>query len=449
MKQLIFTILFLLSFNFLFAQSKNVIDEVIWIVGDEAILLSEVEEQRLHAQYERTPIIGDPYCVIPEQIAIQKLYLHQAELDSITVNESAVLNQVENQISYYISQIGSREKVEEYFNKNIVEIRDELRDVVRNRAIIQQMQEKLVGDINSTPAEVRRFFNQMPADSIPMVPAQVELQVISMQPPIPQEETDRVKDRLREFTERINADNSQFSVLARMYSEDPGSAIRGGELDFYGRAELDPEYAAVAFSLQDPTRVSRIVESEFGFHIIQLMEKRGERIKTRHILLKPRVSQEDRNKATHRLDSVANLIRNSKMTFEQGVVYFSQDKNSAMNAGLMMNERTRTSKFEYQDLPPEIAKIVYSMKVGEISTPFSMMNQQTNKEEIVIVKLKSKIENHKANLTDDYQMLRMYYENKKAEELLEEWIRKKQKETYISIDPDWQNCEFQYDGWIK
>jgi peptidyl-prolyl cis-trans isomerase SurA len=311
------------------------------------------------------------------------------------------------------------------------------------------MQGKLVAGISSTPAEVRRFYNQLQQDSVMMVPAQVELQIISMRPPIPQEEIDRVKDRLREFTERINKDNSQFSVLARMYSEDTGSAMRGGELDFYGRAELDPEYAAVAFTLQDPTRVSRIVESEFGFHIIQLMEKRGERIKTRHILLKPKVSQADRNKAVSRLDSIATQIRSEKITFEQGVMHFSQDKNSVMNAGLMMNEQTRTSKFEYQHLPPEIAKVVYSMKIGEISAPFSMVNQQTNKEEIVIVKLKSKVDAHRANLTDDYQLLRAYYENKKSEELLDNWVRKKQKETYISIIPDWQNCEFQYDGWIK
>ena len=302
-----------------FAQS-NIIDEVIWIVGDEAIFRSEVEEQRLRAQYEGVSFEGDPYCIIPEQIAIQKLFLHQAELDSIEVSEGQVMNQVEMQLNYYIAQIGSKEKMEEYFGKNTVELREELRDVVRNQMIIQQMQQTLIGDIKATPADVRRFYNELSADSIPTVPAQVELQIISVEPPVPQEEINRVKERLREFSDRINSGEADFSVLARLYSEDTESAKRGGELDFMGRGQLVPEYAAVAFNLQDPKKVSRIVETEFGFHIIQLMEKRGDRIKTRHILLKPRVSLDDEMKAVHSLDSVANLIRTGKMTFEQAVV---------------------------------------------------------------------------------------------------------------------------------
>ncbi len=417
-------------------------------MGDEAIFRSEVEEQRLRAQYEGVSFEGDPYCIIPEQIAIQKLFLHQAELDSVEVGEGQVMSRVEMQLSYYISQIGSKEKMEEYFGKNTVELREELRDVVRNQMIIQQMQQNLIGDIKATPADVRRFYNSLPADSIPTVPAQVELQVISIEPPVPQEEINRVKERLREFSDRINSGSADFSVLARLYSEDTESAKRGGELDFMGRGQLVPEYAAVAFNLQDPNRVSRIVETEFGFHIIQLMEKRGDRIKTRHILLKPRVSVDDRNKAIHSLDSVANLIRTGKMTFEQGVVYYSQDKNTALNAGLMLNEKSGTSKFEYQDLPAEVAKVVYGMNVGEISAPFTMINSN-NKEVVAIVKVKSKVDTHKANLTDDYQMLKSYYESRKGDDFIKEWIKKKQKETYINIDPAWSNCEFQYPGWVK
>lgn len=430
-----------------FAQS-NIIDEVIWIVGDEAIFRSEVEEQRLRAQYEGVSFEGDPYCIIPEQIAIQKLFLHQAELDSIEVSEGQVMNQVEMQLNYYIAQIGSKEKMEEYFGKNTVELREELRDVVRNQMIIQQMQQTLIGDIKATPADVRRFYNELSADSIPTVPAQVELQIISVEPPVPQEEINRVKERLREFSDRINSGEADFSVLARLYSEDTESAKRGGELDFMGRGQLVPEYAAVAFNLQDPKKVSRIVETEFGFHIIQLMEKRGDRIKTRHILLKPRVSLDDEMKAVHSLDSVANLIRTGKMTFEQAVVYYSQDKNTALNAGLMLNERSGTSKFEYQDLPAEVAKVVYGMNVGEISEPFTMINSN-NKEVVAIVKVKSKVDTHKANLTDDYQMLKSYYESKRGDDFIKNWITKKQKETYINIDPAWSNCEFRYPGWIK
>jgi peptidyl-prolyl cis-trans isomerase SurA len=444
---------FLMSLLTLFSvqlkSQTNIIDEVIWIVGDEAILRSEVEEQRIRAQYEGTPIQGDPYCVIPEEIAIQKLFLHQAQLDSIQVNESSVLNQVENRLNYFISHIGSKEKMEEYFGKNTTALREDLRVLFRDQMIIQQMQQKLVSHIKSTPADVRRFFNKLPSDSIPTVPAQVELQIISFQPTVPESEINRVKERLRDFTERVQSGNTDFSLLARLYSEDPESAKRGGELGFFGKGIMAPEFTAAAFNLTDPKKVSRIVETEFGFHIIQLIEKRGDRINCRHILLKPRISVDDKNKAIHKLDSVTNLIRSNKMTFEQAVVYFSQDKNTAMNAGLMLNERNGTSKFEYQDLPQEVAKVVYSMNVGEISKPFSMINPSNNKEVVAVVKVKSKTETHKANLTDDYQMLKNYYESMEKEKFLTNWIARKQKETYISIDPAWQKCEFKYPGWIK
>jgi len=440
-------ILLLLSHN-VFSQ-KNIIDEVIWIVGDESILRSEVEEQRLRAQYEGTPIQGDPYCTIPEQIAINKLFLHQAVLDSIEVGESNVMNQVENRLNFFISQIGSKEKMEEYFGKKTIDLREDLRNNIREQMIIQQMQQKLVGDIKSTPADVRRFFNTLPADSVPNVPAQVELQIISFEPAVPIEETNRIKERLRDFTERVNKGTTDFSVLARLYSEDTESAKRGGELGFMGRGQLVPEFASVAFNLTDPKKVSRVVQSEFGYHIIQLIEKRGDRLNCRHILLKPRISLNDKNKAIQKLDSVSDLIRNGKTTFEQAVIYFSQDKNTAMNAGLMLNQKSGTSKFEYQDLPQEVAKVVYNMNVGEISKPFSMISPTTNKEVVAVVKVKSKIANHKANLIDDYQMLKGYYEGIKKEEFIKNWIVKKQKETYISIDPAWQNCEFQHPGWVK
>ena len=450
MKKIIFALLLLLSIAPIkMLAQKNIVDEVIWVVGDESILKSEVEEQRLRAEYEKTPLQGDPYCVIPEQMAIQKLFLHQAAIDSITVNESAVNNQVESQLNYYVSQIGSKEKVEEYFRKPTSELREDLRDMIRNQQLIQQMRSKLVEKIKSTPADVRRFFNKIPADSVPTVPAQVELQIVSFEPPVPIEESTRIKDRLRDFTERVTSGTTDFSVLARIYSEDTESAKRGGELGFMGRGQLVPEFATVAFNLLDPKKVSRVVQTEFGYHIIQLIEKRGDKINCRHILLKPRVSIEEKTKAIHNLDSISNLIRDGKVTFEQAVMAYSQDKNTALNAGLMLNEKTGTSKFEYQDLIPDVAKIVYDKKVGEISAPFAMISPTTNKEVVAVVKIKSKVESHKANLTDDYQMLRALYEEKEKQDFITNWIVKKQKETYISIDPAWVNCKFQYPGWIK
>ena len=428
---------------------KNVIDEVIWIVGDEVILRSDVEKQRLQALASGTRIQGDPYCVIPEQIAIQKLFLHQASLDSVVVSESSIMGEVEYRLNQIISEIGSKEQVETYYHKSINAIREELRDMSRNQGIISEMQKKLVGKIQLTPGDVRRYFKDMTKDSIPEVPAQVELQVISYEPPVPPEEISRVKEVLRDYTDRVNSGKSDFSVLARLYSEDTESAKRGGELGFFGKGVMAPEFTAVAFSLTDPKKVSRIVQTEFGFHIIQLLEKRGDRINCRHILLKPKVTYSDRESGLHKLDSIASLIRENKITFEQGVLAYSQDKNTFMTAGLMLNPKVGSSKFEFQDLPPEIAKVAYNMNVGEVSKPFSMINKTTNKEVVAVVKLKSKVSNHTANLTDDYQMLKGYFEGMKKNEFLKNWIAKKQKETYISIDPAWQNCEFVYPGWVK
>ncbi len=429
-------------------KADNVIDEVIWIVGEEAILRSEVEEERLRAQYEGQQIAGDPYCVIPEQLAVQKLFLHQAELDTIEASESSVNMQVEMRMNYYMSQIGSKEKMEEYFRKSASEMREEMTTAVRNQMIIQQMQSQLTQNIKSTPAEIRRYYNSLPEDSIPMVAAQVEVQIISFEPPVPLEETDRVKGRLREFTDRVNSGKADFSMLARLYSEDTESAKRGGELGFVGKGQLVPEFADVAFNLTDPKRVSRIVETEYGYHIIQLIEKKGERINCRHILLKPRVSYDDERKALTRLDSIANLIRTDSLTFEQAVILYSTDKSSVMNGGTMTNENTLTSKFEYQDLPAEIARQIYDLEVGQVSDAFTIMDKMKNKEVCAIVRVKSKTGVHRANLTDDYQVIRGMLENKLKEDFIKNWIAKKQKETYIWIKEGWQGCDFQYPGWI-
>lgn len=426
----------------------NVIDEVIWIVGDDAILRSEVEEERLRAQYEGQQITGDPYCVIPEQIAIQKLFLHQAELDSIAANESSVSHQVDMRINYYISQIGSKEKMEEYFRKTTSEIREEMMTTIRNQMVIQQMQQKLTEHIKPTPSEIRRYYSTLPQDSIPMIPAQVEVQILSFEPIVPVEEIERVKSKLREFTERINSGQADFAMLARLYSEDTESAKRGGELGLVGRGQLVSEFADVAFNLNDPKRVSRIVQTEYGYHIIQLIEKKGDRINCRHILLRPRVSATDKVNSISRLDSIAKEIRDGKISFEQAILRYSEDKNTVMNAGLMTNPNTGSSRFEYQDLDPEIARQIYSMQEGDVSAPFVMMDRQRNKEVCAIVKLRKKTDTHKANIVDDFQVIKGMLEQKKAAEFIHNWILQKQQTTFIQIDPKWAGCDFEYPGWI-
>lgn len=430
----------------------NVIDEVVWVVGDEAILKSDVESERLNAQYEGRKFDGDPYCIIPEQLAVQKLFLHQAAIDSIEVSEQEVIGQVERRTNWLIEQVGgSKEKLEEYYNKTSTQIREMLRENIRDGLTVQKMQQHIVGEIKITPAEVRRYFKDLPQDSIPFVPTQVEVQIVTLEPKIPLEEVERVKKTLRDYTDGINSGKMSFATYARFYSEDPGTARRGGELGFMGKGELVPEYANVAFNLQDPNKVSKIVETEFGFHIIQLIEKLGDRINTRHILLKPKVEEKDLEAALVRLDSIADDIRNQKFTFDDAATYISQDKDTKNNHGLMANKNTGTARFEMQDLAQvsqEVAKMVENMNVGEISRAFTMINDK-GKEVCAIVKLKSRINGHKATISEDYQRLKAIVMEKRSEDKLEKWIKEKQKHTYVRINEKWQKCDFKYPGWIK
>lgn len=430
-------------------KANNIIEEVVWVVGDEPIYRSEVETQIRQMQYDGVNIEGDPYCVIPEMIAVQKLYLHQAKLDTIIVPESAVNQEVDMRINYFIDQLGSKEKVEEYFRKPINAIRDELSEYVRNNNIVQEVQHSLVSNVKVTPTEVRKFYSTLPKDSLPTIPMQVEVQVISIYPQIPQQEIDNVKAQLRDYSEQVNSGEREFSTLAILHSEDPGSAMRGGELGFVSKGTLAPEFAAVAFNLSDPTKVSKIVETEFGYHIIQLIEKRGDQINCRHILLRPRVSQNDINDAVHQLDSVRTDILNGEFDFEKAALYVSQDKNTRFNEGLMSNSNTGSTRFEMKDLPQDIAKAVAGMEVGDISQPIVTIDVETNKEVVMIVKLRSRREAHTADLANDYQVICNMLEDKKRSEILQEWVYKKQQETYVRIKEEWRDCDFKYDGWIK
>ncbi len=438
----------------LFSQSANhVIDEVIWVVGDEAILRSDVETARLEFGAN---ISGNPYCVIPEQLAIQKLFLHQAQLDSVDIPASNVSANVEERLNQLIMRAGSKEKLEEYYHKTMTQLREMLFESTKEQYTVQKVRENLTSDIKVTPAEVRRYFKDVPQDSLPWIPAQVEVQIITMQPRIPQEEIDRVKDELREYTERVNSGESSFSTLAILYSEDPGTARYGGELDYTGKGELDPAFANVAFSLTDPKKISKVVESEYGYHIIQLIDKRGDKVKIRHILRKPRLDQADIDVAIARLDTVAEDLRKEKFTFDEAATYLSDDKDTRKNKGLMTNtkydqstgEQTRTSRFQLQDLPQEIAKVVSTMNTGEISEPFMMINNK-GKEVCAIVKLKAHIKAHRATMAEDFQILKDVVLAKRKEEKIKEWIKEKQQATYIRINEEWRNCEFEYPGWIK
>ena len=429
---------------------KSIVDEVIWVVGDEAILKSDVEEARLQAEQEGAKWNGDPDCVIPEQIAVQKLFLHQAAIDSIEVTESEIMQEVEAQISYWTQMVGSKEKLEEYKKQSIAQMRNELHDTMRDRKMAEEMRKELVKDIAVTPAEVRRFFKDLPEDSIPYVATEVEVQIITQTPKIEQEEINRVKDQLREFTDRVTKGETQFSTLARLYSEDPGSARQGGELGYTGRGTLDPAFANVAFNLTSPNRVSKIVESEFGFHIIQLIDKRGDKINCRHILLKPVVSDSSVNKSLARLDSIRNDILAEKFTFDEGASYISDDKDTRNNKGLMANvkDMSRTSRFKMDELPPEVARAIDTLKIGGISAPFQMINAR-GKTVCAIAKLKNRVEGHKATITEDFQVMKAVVENKRRMEKLHQWVCDKIKATYVRINERYKDCKFEYQGWVR
>ena len=429
------------------SAQNNVAEEVAWVVGDEPIYKSEIEEQYQQALYERADIDGNPYCVIPERMAIEKLFLHQAKIDTVEVQNSMVQQAVDARINYFIANLGSKEKVEEYFRKPMPELREQLINTIRDQYTIQQVQSNLTKDVKATPADVRKYYNELPKDSLPYIPKEVEVEIITINPIIPQQEIDEVKARLRDYAKKVNNGEADFSTLAILYSED-GSSAYGGEIGFRSKAELDPEYANVAFNLSDPKKVSKIVETEFGYHIIQLIEKRGDRINTRHILLRPKVSQKDLDSAVVKLDSLKADISRKKFTFEEAAMYVSQDKDSKNTNGLMLNEKTRTNRFEMADLPQEVGKVVDKLKEGEISAPFIMMNEKTNRQQVAMVKLVKRIDGHKADLAEDYQKIKDMYEDKKKQQIIENWVKEKQKKTYVYIEDGWRNCEFKY-NWMK
>lgn len=431
------------------AAQNNIAEEVAWVIGDDPIYKSDIEHAYQEMQQDRQTIVGDPYCYIPEEIAIERLFLHQADLDTVEVQESMVQQQVDAQMNFLVSNLGSREKVEQYFRKPYSEIRDQYATNITNRFRVNQVKQSLTKNVKVTPSDVRRYFNKLPQDSIPFVPLQVEAQIITINPPVPREEIESVKARLRDYTDRVNRGESDFSTLAILYSEAP-EGVRGGELGFVGRATLVPEFAAVAFNLNDPKKVSKIVETEFGYHIIQLIEKRGDRINCRHILLRPKVSDEDLTKAITRLDSLrTDIVDNKTIDFETAARYVSQDKDTRYSNGRMTNQETGTTQFEMSQLPQEVARVIADMQPGEISKPFVMKDPKRDREIVALVKLTRRIDAHQANLGDDYQMIKNMYEESTKQSIIDKWLEKKIADTYVRIEDGWRGCDFRHKGWIK
>lgn len=446
MKHISLLIIATIYFNLTSFSQEKVLDNVLSVVGSKIILLSDVESQYHQLKLQGYESKNDVKCEILEDLLYQKLLLNQAELDSIEVTPKEVNSAIESRFKYFITQIGSEEKLEEYFGKSMVEMKEDLKDNIKEQLFTQKMQSKITDDIKITPSEVKAYMKDIPVDSIPFINTELEIQQIAMYPIISEEEKLAVKEKLNEFRERI-LNGDKFSTLAVLYSEDPGSSKKGGELGLVSRSELVPEFAAVAFNIKEG-EVSRIVETEFGYHILQLIEKKGELVNVRHILLTPKPSFELMLNIEKKLDSIAYEIRNGKITFEAASDKYSEDSQSKYNGGLMTNPSTGTSKFETNQIDPTSYYAIKDLDIGEVSKTFQTRDEK-GKIVFKFMKVKSKSKPHKANLKDDYQRIQDDALATKKQKAIDTWVEKKLETTYIHIDDSFVNCNFKNKNWVK
>ena len=423
---------------------QNVLDRVAAVVGNEVILESDVEQELMQLKAQGRTVDDETRCEIFEYLLVQKLLLAQARIDSITINESAVEQEVEQRIRYFTMQLGSAQKVEEYWHKPMFEIKENLRQLVREKNLTQQMQGKIVGEVLVTPRDVELYYNTMSADSFPMIPDQFVIQQIAKYPPTGSEARYMVREKLLELRERV-LKGDKFATLAVMYSEDPGSAKRGGQLGLSPRDQWAKPFADAAWSLK-VGQVSQIVETEFGYHIIQCIEEQGDLRDLRHILMRPKFSAEMQQQVSLHLDSVATLIRSDSVTFERAVFRYSEDKNTRLNGGYVVNPQTQSVRFEKDQLVPTDYNMLRNMKVGDVSAPFASKDVSGN-EIYKIIKLKELIPAHRANLAQDYMVIHSEAKNKKQMEVFEAWIQRRIKSAYIFIAPNME-CKLERD-WIK
>ncbi|PLX16289.1 MAG: peptidylprolyl isomerase [Salinivirgaceae bacterium] len=438
------TILILIAHAGLFAQGK-IVDEIIAVVGDRVILESDIEKQAI--QYRQQGYFGEGNikCEILEEQLYQKMLLNQAELDSVEVSEAEIDGEMNRRIQMFISQLGSEEKLEEFYGKSILEIKQEFRPIVADQIRSQRMQMELTRDLDVTPTDVRKFYESIPKDSLPLISTKLELQQIVSDPRISEVDVLAVKERLQDFRKRIQG-GERFATLAALYSQDEGTAAKGGKLGYVGRNDLVPEFAAVAFKLEKG-QVSRVVKTEYGYHIIELIDRRGEKINVRHILLKPKVKVEEKVKSQQFLDSIRNEILHDTLEWDEAAKIYSDDEETRTNGGIIINYQSGSSQFEQSQVKPSIAFAIKDMKEGEISAPFEDKTA-TGQTVFKIVRIKSKTESHKANLIDDYQEIQEMALMKKKEKFVEDWVDNKRESTYIRIDEQYRDCKFKY-KWLK
>ena len=427
----------------IYAQQAQVIDKIVAVVGNNIIMQSDIEEQ--YMQYRMQGGIkgsaSSIRCEILEDMLFRKLMLNQAELDSITVSDEQIDSEVDRYIRYYLSQFGSQEKLEKYYDKPMKDIKTDLHDMLKEKQLMEEVQRKIVEGINATPSDVRDFYYNIPKDSIPMVSAQYEIAELVKKPPITLDEKLAVKERLYGLRSRI-LKGERFSTMALLYSEDPGSAKKGGELGFKGRGELVPEFEAAAFALKDG-EISEVVETEYGYHIIQLIERRGDYINVRHILLTVRVSPEALQTAYNELEYIANLIRKDSITFDEAVKVHS-DEDDKTNGGYLINPVTGGTLFAAEDLDQQVSVVVNRLQVGEVSDPVPMKTKN-DKDAYRLLMIKKKTTPHKANLKEDYALIQQWTMQKLRQDAINKWIDAKSSKAYVKISDDYKDCDFNFD----
>jgi len=428
----------LLIVVFFIANAQKRLDGVAAIVGEKIVLHSAIEGQA--QQMKAQGYVGDEVqlkCQILEDLLYQKLLSYHAQIDSIDVSKEEILAAIDQRIQYFVSQVGSEEKLEEYFGKTIAQLREEFQSVFRDQMLAQRMEGRITADVKVTPEDVRRFYNNIPQDSLPILPAEMQISQIVVFPKVDAKEKKRLENKLIEFKTRVE-EGEDFKLLATLYSDDPGSAKNGGELGFLARGVLVPEFEAVAYRLQEG-ELSNIVETKFGFHLIQMIARRGEQINVRHILLKPNFSMASMNKAKSKIDSIIKLVHKDTLTFEEAAFQFSEDE-SKNNGGLIINPQTGTSSFAVEEVDPSLFFVVDQLSVGQISESvyFTSLDQRKGYRTLLLNK---KTESHRANLKDDYDRIRMVAEQDLKNKASEKWIKNKINETYILIKDNY-DCSF-------
>lgn len=424
----------------------RVIDRIVAVVGEFHILQSDIESMYLQNRASGISTTGDMKCEILEDYLSQKLLVNQAKIDSVEVMESTVEMSLDARLQYFIGMIGSPEALEDYFNKSILEIKEDMRESVREQLITDQMQQTITSDVTVTPSEIRDFYRRLPDEEIPFINSKIEISQITMYPPADEEAIFDVKQRLLDLRRRI-LDGEKFTTLAVLYSEDPISTPKGGDLGFFGRGEMVPEFTKAAFSLKEGG-VSTIVESSFGYHIIQLVERNDDRVHARHILMNPKVDPEVQMKTRQKLDSIADAIRNDSITFFQAARRFSQDKQTAVNGGIMVNPLDNTTRFEMDQLRSEEYVALRDLEVGQITGAFES-EDENNKPVYKIIQIRSQTDPHRANMNDDYMVLKKMALEEKKYRIFSEWLDEQMVETFIRVDEAFSGCRFSREGWLK